>query len=494
MSELGHGLATTKRAPARTLFYSSAPLGLFEQFRVPYELDPSLARHGIGQLRAANGGPSLLWSTTLERPAAVVAIHRPDDGTRISAFARLLPEGDVQQVLGLRGGSWDRVCELAGANGERVGSIWRREDGTVFIPFDPNEVVTNYLTERYLTFGAVGPTRRLRGAVMRAYYRARPLLPRPLQIWLRRQFAPVQARSAFPAWPIETGLHDFFDLMFGILEGIAGEAIPYIAPWPHGRAWALVLTHDVERAEGLRTLDRVLALERRHGVRSSWNLVAADYPVDPACVAGLLEAGLEVGVHGLHHDGRDLESLATWKRRLAGIAKARERWGASGFRSASLHRRSEWMQMIGFDYDSSYPDTDPFEPQNGGCCTWWPFFNGKVVELPLTLPQDHTLFVILRHTDEKAWVEKATFLRAHGGMALLDTHPDYLVDERILSAYARFLDRFASDATAWKALPREVSAWWRRRAASDLERDGESWRIVGPAADQGRVELAGGRS
>jgi hypothetical protein len=149
------------------------------------------------------------------------------------------------------------------------------------------------------------------------------------------------------------------------------------------------------------------------------------------------------------------------------------------------------MRSLSFDYDSSSPDMDPFEPQNGGCCTWLPFFNGELVELPITLPQDHTLFVILDHPNETVWVAKAEFLRARGGMAMIDTHPDYLIDERIFQAYARFLDRFADDPAAWHALPREVSAWWRRRAASRLEHDGSTWRIVGPAALEGRVAFAG---
>jgi hypothetical protein len=54
------------------------------------------------------------------------------------------------------------------------------------------------------------------------------------------------------------------------------------------------------------------------------------------------------------------------------------------------------MASLPFEYDSSYPDTDPFEPQPGGCCSWLPYFNGPLVELPITLPQDHTLFVIPR--------------------------------------------------------------------------------------------------
>ena len=78
--------------------------------------------------------------------------------------------------------------------------------------------------------------------------------------------------------------------------------------------------------------------------------------------------------------------------------------------------------------------------------------------------------------DEAAWVDKADFLRHAGGMAMIDTHPDYLIDERILSAYARFVERFADDPTAWSALPREINSWWRRRAESWLEHDGSAWR------------------
>ena len=50
------------------------------------------------------------------------------------------------------------------------------------------------------------------------------------------------------------------------------------------------------------------------------------------------------------------------------------------------------MPRLGFEYDSSYTDTDPYEPQPGGCCSYLPYFNESLVELPITLPQDHTVF------------------------------------------------------------------------------------------------------
>jgi hypothetical protein len=95
--------------------------------------------------------------------------------------------------------------------------------------------------------------------------------------------------------------------------------------------------------------------------------------------------------------------------------------------------------------------------------------------------------VILERRDEGLWVEKAELLRRKGGMALMIVHPDYMLESERLDAYRRYLERFASDDTAWRALPREVSAWWRRRAASTLVRSGGAWRVRGPAAGEARI-------
>jgi hypothetical protein len=147
------------------------------------------------------------------------------------------------------------------------------------------------------------------------------------------------------------------------------------------------------------------------------------------------------------------------------------------------------MPLLGFDYDSSYSDTAPFEPQAGGCCTWLPYMIGELVELPITLPQDHTLFEVLGQQDESTWIEKARFLRDRGGMALLLTHPDYVENGRLLESYQRVLEEFGNDSTAWKALPRDVSDWWRRRSKSTVEEIDGEWRVTGPAGDDGRIDF-----
>ena len=479
-----------------TLFGSSRRLTIAEHFRIPYDLVDDTTPAGVKRLRTC-AGAELLWasagdpSDTPPEPA-VSARVQTTSGPGIPIFAHILSDRATADVLADYGGTWSRALAISDQDGEHVSSIWAASDGSVFLPFDPDEVCHSYWSERYLET-TQNRTRRktVRGAVQ-AYYRIRGLLPRPTQIWLRRRYARIQARAQFPSWPAETALHDFFDLFTSILADVGGEPVPRIASWPDGHEWALVLTHDVETAEGLAALDPIVELERGLGLRSSWNLVPRRYRVGEDRVRELTAAGLEVGVHGLHHDGRDLESLALVRERLPAMREAAERWGAVGFRSPATQRRWELMPMLGFDYDCSYPDTDPFEPQGGGCCTWLPFFNQEMVELPLTMPQDHTLFVILRHDDETAWIEKAELLRGRGGMALIDTHPDYLIEDRVRRAYRRLLERYASDETAWKALPREVSAWWRRRAGSSIERSGADWLVIGPAAQEATVELVEG--
>jgi hypothetical protein len=110
----------------------------------------------------------------------------------------------------------------------------------------------------------------------------------------------------------------------------------------------------------------------------------------------------------------------------------------------------------------------------------------------VTLPQDHTLFTLLRQ-DGRLWSEKAGLLRRRGGMALLIVHPDYMLEEEPLRAYDRFLRAFADDSTAWKALPRQVSHWWRRRQRTSLEMVDGAWIASGPAATEARIAFVAPR-
>jgi hypothetical protein len=481
-----------------TMFEATHGFGFFDYFRVPYSLAsagnlPGGGRlsHALGALWTAQPGagnhPCLLW-------------FRPDPRARRPGRFKLngIPivgsvASDAVAWEGLRKvpGMWRAAEPISDERGRRVTSVWRdQRDGNIYLPFDPGELMQALWSERYPRLRAHAVIPAAKRAILRSCYLLRPVIPRNVPLRLRRSVAREQARSPFPRWPIEDALHDLYAWLFGVVAEIAGAPVPWLDMWPNGCSWALVLTHDVESETGLRQRHLLRDPERDMGYCSSWNMVAQRYEVDDADVRALQDEGCEVGVHGLRHDGRDLGSQRLLRQRLPAMRAAATRWNAVGFRSPATQRRWEWMPSLGFDYDTSWTDTDPYEPQSGGCCTYLPFFNDNLVELPITLPQDHTLFAILGQPDGQLWLRKAQHIRAQGGMVLMLTHPDYASDRRVVEGYRSVLAAFEADPTVWHALPREVAAWWRRRAASTPQLDGTGWRIAGPAAGEGRVRFA----
>lgn len=456
------------------MFEAPVPVLFFDYFRVPYRVAPFHPwrdelpqRHPLRRCGLARWAPSAAPGRVLGWP--LLGDGAPEPRSRAAArlgeyrlgpnpvFGRLLPDHLCRSWLADTGIRWAPRAPIRDRRGVQVASEWQGEDGSIFLPYDPDELIRNYWSEAYRDLGAGRLVPSAKKAAVAAYYRARPLLPRPVQIRMRQAFSRVQARTRFPRWPVEPALYELYAKLFGDVAQVAAEPVPFLSPWPGGHRWAFVLTHDVETAVGYGRIQVLRDVELDAGYRSSWNFVPKRYAIDDEVVDMLARAGFEVGIHGLYHDGRDLESMAKLQERLPAIRRYADRWRAVGFRSPATYRAWELMPLLGFDYDSSYPDTDPFQPQSGGCCSLLPYFNEGTVELPITLPQDHTMFVILGEPDATLWLEKAEHVRERGGMALMITHPDYL-DERMLAAYRSLLARFAADATAWRPLPREVSA------------------------------------
>lgn len=340
-----------------------------------------------------------------------------------------------------------------------------------------------YLEERYV--------RRARSAgLLPLFYRVKPLLPRRMQMAMRRSLARRQrarhgAQGRFPRWPVEPLLvHQREILLQGRLRRSGLSRIPLLAAWPHGHRFAWIVTHDVEGPKGLANVRRLLEVERRHGVVSAWFFIAEDYAVDPSVLDAVRAAGGEVGLHGLHHDGRLFQSRAHFERQLPRIRRYLREWDAEGFRSPSTHRNAAWMPELGARYDSSFPDTHPFDAQPGGCCSILPYFLGDLVELPITLPQDHTLFELLREPDISLWRQKSTWIAEHGGLITVLVHPDYALSDERLCHYDELLTLLRGMDGGWHALPRDVARWWRVRA----ELEGE---LVEGAPDAAAVAAAG---
>jgi hypothetical protein len=243
--------------------------------------------------------------------------------------------------------------------------------------------------------------------------------------------------------------------------------------WPGGKKFAFVLTHDVDTGKGQERCRRLADLERRLSFIASYNFVPERYKVSQELRNYLTEHGFEVGVHGLNHDGKYLNSRAIFRERAIKINRYIRDWGSVGFRFPSMLHNLDWLHALDIQYDSSTFDTDPFEPQSDGVGTIYPFWvpsgNGKTgfVEIPYTLPQDFTLFVIMQHKNIDLWKRKLDWIASRGGMALMLTHPDYVnFDEADISmeeypiiyyeeilnyVKTRYKDQY------WQPLPREMA-------------------------------------
>jgi glycosyltransferase involved in cell wall biosynthesis len=174
----------------------------------------------------------------------------------------------------------------------------------------------------------------------------------------------------------------------------------------------------------------------------------------------------------------------------------------------------DWLHDLNIQYDASTFDTDPFEPQPDGTGTIFPFWvprpqplahpmgegarrtgegialNSQLstsnadgadhasclaprssrpgyVELPYTLVQDSTLFLVLRERSPEIWFKKLDWVAERGGMALVNVHPDYLrfpgepASPRTfpVSLYIELLEyaRNRHAGVYWQPLPKEIA-------------------------------------
>lgn len=253
---------------------------------------------------------------------------------------------------------------------------------------------------------------------MKVFYYVKPVIPRVVQIFLRRKVARFLRKRKREIWPIDPGAST-------PPKGWVG--------WPDGKDFAFFLSHDVDTREGYDNVLKLAALEEKLGFRSTFNFVPERYgEISLDLINELKKRGFSVGVHGLKHDGKLFFSKKIFTQRAEKINKYLKEWQCHGFSSPSMHHQPEWLTALNIDFSVSTFDTDPFEPQPNGVGTIFPLrlinkdTGREYVEMPYTMPQDSTLFIIFQEKTIEIWKHKLNWIAMHGGMALVNTHPDYM--------------------------------------------------------------------
>ena len=173
------------------LLVASRRLLVLDELRVPYACSaPEESQTPWQSLVGTQPSRALHWYAG---PDDAAPTRRTVRGIPVSGpIASDAAVADLACRLGGRWSPWPEI-EVLDADGARSSSAWRNGEGGTILPFDPDRLIVDCRAERYRELR--GGASRLHGVALHAYYRVRSLLPRRVQIELRRAFSRVQARS-----------------------------------------------------------------------------------------------------------------------------------------------------------------------------------------------------------------------------------------------------------------------------------------------------------
>jgi len=286
------------------------------------------------------------------------------------------------------------------------------------------------------------------------------------------------------------------------LVRIAGP-IPRIGFWRRGKTYALSVTHDVETNAGLeKGAKRLMQVEETLKIRSTWNIPSDRYPLTPSALTMLARNG-EIGAHDTRHDGRLIFLNAEEKKRRLASCRARlERLvdqRIRGFRAPLLQHNidlAEALYNAGFEFDSSCPSWEILSPtslHSHGVGTIFPFYMRNILEIPVSLPQDHQLIRVAGQTPSAAvdlLLKLATWIRGVGGACILLIHPDYeFAEAENKREYERLLESFRSDPECDIMTLGEMSEWWKTRKEARIETNDNKVSIISPERSHLSSEL-----
>jgi hypothetical protein len=398
-------------------------------------------------------------------------------------------EFDNEMLFGRSAGGRVKSASSAGSGFQSDRSVQNQ----VRLPFDADEVIDNLRFERYVRSHKENhPANSLVG---RAYYFVRPLLP----VKLRRRLQQARLNNwqdlKFPHWPVDRTVdHTMTHLLMLSRRAHGVDKVPFIWFWPEGANAAAVMTHDVETEVGRDCSSAVMDIDDSFGIKAAFEVVPEKrYEVASSYIDSIWSRGFEAAVHDLNHDGHLFRDRKTFQERVPKINAYRKRFNAEGFRAAVLYRNQEWYDALEFSYDTSVPNVAHLDPQRGGCCTVMPYFVGDIVELPVTMIQDYSLFLILNDYSINLWKQQTELILESHGLMNVIIHPDYSVSPReraIFEGLLAHLAKLREERGVWTALPKDVARWWRQRSEMRLVEDEKGLRIEGEGKERARIAYA----
>jgi peptidoglycan/xylan/chitin deacetylase (PgdA/CDA1 family) len=252
-------------------------------------------------------------------------------------------------------------------------------------------------------------------------------------------------------------------------------------------------------------------LVEEYGAHPSLPITASVLDRNPQVAHRLVGRGVELCIHGLVHTDLSRLSAETQQNHIdAAVAVFRRHGlGFKGFRSPYLKYDNATLRIVegaGFEYDSNLPFYwDPpgsvkdlstyaedglkrglefYRPVRYPAERSVPRYTGKIVEIPVSLPDDEILLDRMGLAPARigdTWLEMAKMALERGELLTLQLHPERLI--LLQSALRSVLDFAKSTGDFWIATMGEIASWWRSRTGVEVKvtRAGEGLYQVGLA-------------
>jgi peptidoglycan/xylan/chitin deacetylase (PgdA/CDA1 family) len=276
------------------------------------------------------------------------------------------------------------------------------------------------------------------------------------------------------------------------------------------RLWTVFARFGISERQTSRALHSIADSLRAYNASPTFFIPAVVLGRHPGLITEISNLGAEIGVHGyVHNDFRTLSAGQQYAQTEKAISVFQKtRIDHKGFRNPYLGWTEESLRVfedLGFSYESNEAvlhdvvDVSAFPPlirsgyqkslalfQAIPCSRYSlrPHFEGRLLRIPTSIPDDEMLFDRLRiDADEvgRTWSRIMQRVYDLGGLYTLNLHPE----RGVLCKQA--LDTLLSYANSrplpiWKTRLQDVAQWWEERRRFRLD-------ITPAASEQWHVEV-----
>jgi peptidoglycan/xylan/chitin deacetylase (PgdA/CDA1 family) len=284
------------------------------------------------------------------------------------------------------------------------------------------------------------------------------------------------------------------------------------------RAWQVATRFGVTPGRMEKRLVTLADTVMEYGAAPSLPITATVLDRNPGVARRLALMGVDLPIHGLVHTDMSLLTADVQRAHIEKAAEIFERHGieARGFRSPYLRYNEatlEAVENLGLSYDSnlafywepsrSLAGLSPeeadglarglrfYSPSTRAGDNSLPRFVGRLVEIPVSLPDDEILLDRMGMAPERigdVWNEMGHMALARGELLTIQLHPERAVI--LKKSLQKVLNLSRQENSFWVATLAEIDSWWRARTGLKVhfgESPGGGFTLLSPAPS--RVEL-----